>query len=154
MSEKLDGVRGYWNGTKMLSKQGKEIICPEYFTKDLPHTALDGELWLGRGTFNKLVGMLSSRSATETWKEVKYMIFDIPDSKDPIEIRIQEMNRLVLPPHVRIVENTKYSENLEKVLSEVVKGGGEGLVLRAPGSLYVAGRNDSILKVKVILNRF
>jgi DNA ligase-1 len=35
--------------------------------------------------------------------------------------------------------------DMKKVTSE----GGEGLILRKPGSLYTSGRSDSFLKVKV-----
>ena len=52
MSEKLDGVRGYWNGQSMISRQGKEISCPQWFIDQFPkNISLDGEFWLGRGTF-------------------------------------------------------------------------------------------------------
>ena len=62
MSEKLDGVRGYWNGQSMISKHGKEIICPQWFIDQLPKNdiSLDGEFWLGRGTFELTNGTLHS----------------------------------------------------------------------------------------------
>lgn len=36
MSEKLDGVRAYWDGEKLLSRGGKEFVAPIWFTKDFP----------------------------------------------------------------------------------------------------------------------
>jgi DNA ligase-1 len=36
MSEKLDGIRAYWDGEKLLSKNGNIIHAPIWFIKDLP----------------------------------------------------------------------------------------------------------------------
>ena len=36
MSEKLDGVRAYWDGRRFLSRQGNLYHAPDWFTKDLP----------------------------------------------------------------------------------------------------------------------
>ena len=33
MSEKLDGVRGFWDGTQLLSRQGNTFSPPDYFFK-------------------------------------------------------------------------------------------------------------------------
>ena len=59
MSEKFDGIRAYWNGGKMYTRQGKEILVPDNFRMRLPPIALDGELWYNnvRKTLNKNVGL-------------------------------------------------------------------------------------------------
>lgn len=58
MSEKLDGLRAVWNGKILLSRNGNPFYAPEFFTKDLPKdTVLDGELFLGRGMFQKCVSI-------------------------------------------------------------------------------------------------
>ena len=50
MSEKLDGVRAYWNGENLYTRNGKHLYPPEWFTAKLPKGfALDGELWIRRG---------------------------------------------------------------------------------------------------------
>ena len=36
MSEKLDGVRAFWNGSQLLSRLGNPFAAPEWFTKGLP----------------------------------------------------------------------------------------------------------------------
>ena len=43
VSEKLDGVRGYWNGSIMFSRSGRRINLPEWFTKGFPDYPVDGE---------------------------------------------------------------------------------------------------------------
>jgi len=46
MSEKLDGVRCYWNGSTMYTRNGNPFTPPDWFKKCLPaDLALDGELW-------------------------------------------------------------------------------------------------------------
>jgi DNA ligase-1 len=52
MSEKLDGVRCYWNGSAMYTRNGNLFYPPDWFKQELPNDmALDGELWTKRGDF-------------------------------------------------------------------------------------------------------
>ena len=52
MSEKLDGVRCYWNGATFLSRNSKPYSVPPFFIENLPKTvSLDGELWIARKKF-------------------------------------------------------------------------------------------------------
>src|SRR5580698_4906980 len=55
MSEKLDGVRAYWDGTQFLSRLGNLFHAPDWFNAGLPNVALDGELWLVRKQFQRTV---------------------------------------------------------------------------------------------------
>jgi hypothetical protein len=66
MSEKLDGVRAYWSGSKFYSRQGNQFIAPAWFTKDLPKEPLDGELWCGRGLFQKTLSIIKKTVSTTT----------------------------------------------------------------------------------------
>ena len=45
LTEKYDGMRLYWNGSKFISRQGKIVKVPDFLSKKLPVVALDGELW-------------------------------------------------------------------------------------------------------------
>ena len=59
MSEKLDGVRCYWDGQKMSTRNGNAFFPPAWFIKDLPtDLALDGELWSKRSDFQKIVSIV------------------------------------------------------------------------------------------------
>lgn len=79
MSEKLDGVRCYWNGTTLFSRNGVKIRAPQEWKDRMPPIALDGELWTGRDDFHKCVSITIHREhGMEHWKDVKYMIFDAP----------------------------------------------------------------------------
>ena len=46
MSEKFDGIRCFWDGEHLYSRNGKLIQSPTWFYEQLPRgVALDGELW-------------------------------------------------------------------------------------------------------------
>src|SRR5690348_2862272 len=120
MSEKMDGVRAYWNGDILLSRHGNSISCPEWFITKLPKQFfLDGELWMGPGTtYMNLNRALHSKNGD--WSQMNYYIFDIPSSPGSYEDRMKLMESLkpILPPHIRIVDNTKCTgtEHLLKYL--------------------------------------
>ena len=137
----------------MISRNSKEIGCPLWFVDNFPvGIGLDGELWMGRGTFENVTSVLKSIGQPEQWEKMKYMIFDLPHSQLPYEERITQLKKLSLPSHVILVESIKCRDNnhLLKMLNEVVSEGGEGLMLRRPQSLYEAGRKSNVLlKVKV-----
>ena len=82
LSEKLDGVRGYWTGRQFQSRQGHPFHAPDWFTAGLPPVPLDGELWLGRKMFQRTVGIVRRQDMTELWKEVRFLVFDAPDADD------------------------------------------------------------------------
>lgn len=51
---------------------------------------------------------------------------------------------------VRVLEHTvcKDKAHVLEMLEDIIEKGGEGLMLREPGSLYINGRSKSLLKVK------
>ena len=51
ISEKLDGVRCYWNGSEMYTRTGNHFFAPDWWKLKLPKIALDGELWTERDDF-------------------------------------------------------------------------------------------------------
>src|SRR5690348_16120365 len=104
MSEKMDGVRTYWDGEKLISRQGRAIPCHSQFTAPLPTTkTLDGELWMGRGTtFSDVMAVLRSKNGD--WSQLGYYIFDVPSSTGTFEERMEEMKILQLvASHIYIV---------------------------------------------------
>ena len=149
MSEKLDGVRAFWDGSRFLSRDGNEFVAPEWFKKDLPQTPLDGELWAGRGNFGKTLSKV--RAARGDWTGLLYVVFDAPACNLPFEAR-QDHLRATLPnvPHVLLLEQERVESvaAMQAELARVEALGGEGLMLRAPGSKYVGVRSATLLKVK------
>lgn len=153
MSEKLDGVRAYWNGSHFLSRQGNKYIAPKWFTQDLPNFPLDGELWIGRGQFQSTVSIVRRQDAGEHWKQIRFLIFDAPEQPGPFEDRISSLqktfaklkHKYAKPLHHELCNGF---EHLKTKLSSIEKKHGEGLMLREPNSLYEVGRSTTLLKVK------
>jgi DNA ligase-1 len=157
LSEKMDGVRAYWNGRCMISRYGKKISCPLWFLEGLPgNLTLDGELWLGRGNYEMLNSILLSSKESPLWKNISYVVFDLPSSKEPYEMRLQYLTNLKLPQHVNVVDivECKGNDHLLLYLAEKMQQGAEGLMANKPLSLYVSRRTDTILKVKVRISCF
>ncbi len=153
MSEKLDGVRGYWNGQRMISRHGTTIKCPEWFFEQLPkEISLDGELWLGYGSLEILNGILNSGSIDQ-WKNISFMVFDLPTSNKPYEIRMCDLSSLHLPNHIQLIniERCKGNHHLQQSFVNIIDNGGEGLMMNKPGSIYICSRVENLLKVKVCI---
>lgn len=151
----MDGVRAYWNGEVMISRQGRLVSCPEWFISTLPaNVTLDGELWIGHGTsYHSLMEVLKSRDGN--WRNVGYYVYDLPSSLETYEIRMQEMEKIgwVLPNHVRVVSNIqcKGLEHLRSYLESIAAIQGEGIMLRKPQTKNELGHTSSLIKVKALL---
>jgi DNA ligase 1 len=153
MSEKLDGIRAYWDGECFVSRLGNKFFAPDWFTEDLPADTLDGELWVGRKMFQKTTSIVRSGAAGQEWKTVQYVVFDAPNAKGGFEDRIAHAQKVLTrsaAPHARWLEHVPCDgiDHLREELARVEGLGGEGLMLRRPGSKYEVGRSSSLLKVK------
>jgi DNA ligase-1 len=153
MSEKLDGVRAYWDGEAFVSRLGNRFFAPAWFIADLPADTLDGELWVARKKFQKAISIVRSGDAGEDWREVSYVVFDAPNARGTFEERTahaQKVLRRAGAPHARWHDHVPCTgfDHLREELSRVEAMGGEGLMLRQPGSPYVVGRSTTLLKVK------
>lgn len=153
LSEKLDGVRAYWDGQRFVSRLGNTFVAPAWFTAGLPAIPLDGELWCGRKAFQKTVSIVRREDGAEAWRTVRYVVFDAPDATTPFEARIDRVRALLTGaglPHVEVHAHQRCegTAHLERELARVEALGGEGLMLRQPGSRYEVGRSTSLLKVK------
>lgn len=153
LSEKLDGVRAYWDGKQFLSRLGNVFVAPEWFTAGLPTTPLDGELWLERKQFQRTVSIVRRKDQSEHWKQIRYLVFDAPTLNEPFEARMKYVSDLVKergPAYAMSHEHTRCEgiAHLKEELQRVEALGGEGLMLRQPESRYVVGRSSSLLKVK------
>lgn len=205
-SEKLDGVRAFWDGSTFRSRAGNTFHVPQFFFDKLPKTHhLDGELFLGRGDFQLCVGTVKKHKPVEAeWRRLKYCVFDViprsgGDAEKTFEDRMAEGKELLKNcdyaewhEHGRVggggggtpgeaasgvgpaagaaagakaassSKKRKRSESglaapddlsatiawLDAELKRVETLGGEGLMLRQPGSLYERKRSNTLLKVK------
>ncbi|RHY30728.1 hypothetical protein DYB32_004067 [Aphanomyces invadans] len=157
ISEKFDGVRGYWTGADFVSRVGNVFGAPDFFKQNLPtNHHLDGELFLGRRMFEQTVGIVKSHNASDKWKRLKFMVFDIPTLQGhDFKARQAFVKTLVADcPYVEVVTQTRCTSEamMLKTLADVQALGAEGLMLRQPRSHYVGSRSSSLLKVKTFLD--
>lgn len=154
VSEKLDGVRAYWDGAQLWSKGGNRIAAPEWFTRGYPDQAMEGELWMGRGRFAEVSAAVHRlRPQAQEWRQIRLMLFDLPESRQPFAVRVQEMRALVVASSsytLEMITQTPATDHdrLMLQLDKVMARGGEGLMLHHGDSVYHAGRSDAVLKVK------
>jgi len=153
MSEKLDGVRGYWNGKELISRSGKAFAVPSWFTKDFPSFEIDGELWTKRGDFEHIISIVNKQKAHEGWRDISYNIFEVPHQKGGLLERLEVLKKwLGKYPNkfIKIIPQKvcQSSEHIKEELKRVEVLGAEGLVVRNPKALYIDKRTSEALKVK------
>ncbi len=154
VSEKLDGVRALWDGEALHSRRGNRFNAPAWFTEGFPTEALDGELWMGRGTFESLSGAVRRHKPDDAaWRRIRFMVFDLPEPGMPFDDRLERLRETLAPapsPHIALVEQFRVASEAELMatLERVTAEGGEGLMLRNGQSLHRPGRSDDLLKLK------
>jgi len=154
VSEKYDGIRAIWTGSELLTRQGNPISAPEWFTAPLPDVWLDGELWTKRQNFEDLSSIVRTQiPEEERWREVQYMVFDMPDAQLPFEERYKNYSNLIgqiNTEHIKAVKQQRFHSNheLSKHLQAMVEKGAEGLMLHLATAPHQFGRSDALLKLK------
>ncbi|MHB1952398.1 MAG: hypothetical protein ACYCOU_01500 [Sulfobacillus sp.] len=185
-SEKFDGERAVWDGQQLRSRNGQAIAAPPWFLSLLPNIPLDGELYLGKQSF-QMTGLFRQKAPDlRAWLKVKYMVFDLFCLEGTFEERQEQLREVLnqsaeryrrlrsaqqnsefrilaqmpgdatdpafLPEDfpVILVEQTRIGdkEMLDVLYRQVLAAGGEGLVLRCPGTRYAEGRTRWCLKYK------
>lgn len=154
VSEKYDGVRGYWDGKQLWTRGGERITAPAWFTAPLPRQPLDGELWAGRGRFAHAMSTVRSQTPNDVaWHEMRFMVFDLPAQGGDFTTRLAALRNLLpitdAPWVVPVPQQraTTHAE-LQALLDKTIKMGGEGLMLHRGSSQYRGERNSDLLKVK------
>ena len=153
MSEKLDGIRAYWDGKEFRSKNGNKIYAPNWFTKDFPNFQLDGELWTKRDDFENIQNIVLDTNPSQKWEEITYNIFEVPNTKGNFEERLKKLEQWLKNnpnKNIKIIPQIKCKnqEHLEIYLKELLDKKAEGIILKNPNKDYFQGRSDDILKVK------
>lgn len=154
VSEKFDGVRAVWDGQRLRFRSGREIAAPEGFLRALPDHALDGELWLGHGQFDRLSGLVRQQRPDDVgWRAVRYLVFDAPTQPGTFEARWQALQTVIAAvnqPWLQRVEQLRMGDAtaLQQRLQAVVGAGGEGLVLHRADARWRSGRSDALFKLK------
>lgn len=147
MSEKLDGVRAYWDGEKLISRNGKVFAVPEFFIKDFPTTKLDGELWSKRGDFSNISSIVNKKKPHMGWEKLTYNVFEVPEAEGNLTTRLAN----VAPSkYIKVIQQVKVENknHLNEYLKNIEQKSGEGIVVRDGTVTYYTGRKSSALKVK------
>ena len=154
VSEKLDGVRGRWDGHALWTRGGHRIEAPDWFVAGWPEVALDGELWIGRGRFDEVSGIVRARRRYDArWRQVRFMVFDLPGHSGNFDARLRRLRALIAAAGVawlQPVSQQRFADAaaLQARLEAVVAAGGEGLMLHHRDARYRAGRSDGLRKLK------
>ena len=154
VSEKYDGVRAHWDGRQLRTRGGERIAAPAWFTAGWPALPMDGELWAGRGRFEHAQSAAAREQPDDAqWRALRYMVFDLPAHPGSFDERLAALRAAASARDhtwIQAVPQRKVAGDaeLQALLREVVRGGGEGLMLHRGASLYRAGRGDDLLKLK------
>jgi DNA ligase-1 len=153
MSEKLDGIRGYWDGTKLLTRKGNIINAPKWFIKNFPPFELDGELWSKRKDFEFIQSTVLKKTPDKSWEKITYNIFEVPNQKGNFPKRLEKA-RIWFKNNpninVKIITQTVCAgkNHLDEFLKEIESKGGEGVIIKDPAQEYNKDKIPYVLKVK------
>ena len=154
ISEKFDGVRGYWDGHRLWTREGAVVPVPAWFTRNWPDTPMDGELWAGYGQFEQASTIVRSAAAGDAaWRSMSYRVFDLPARGGDFDARVPAIRAVVArigDPWVVAVRQFRVENaaQLRAALQNVLDKGGEGLVLHRGDAAYRAGRGAGLFKLK------
>lgn len=154
VSEKFDGVRAVWDGQVLRFRSGRLIGAPESFRRALPAQPLDGELWLARGQFDRLSGIVRQEQPDEAaWARLTYLIFDAPALPGNFQSRylaLVDLLRASALPWLQATEQVGLDDApaLQRRLDAVMAAGGEGLMLHRADARWQAGRTQALFKFK------
>ena len=154
VSEKYDGIRARWDGQHLITRGGKQLAVPAWFTHGWPRVPLDGELWAGRGAFARVQSVvLRQQPDDEAWRAIRLMAFDMPAHGGNFDARLQALRAsLGKSPSdtLQLAEQRHVASDaaLKKLLAATTKAGGEGLVLHLGSAPYQAGRSSKLIKLK------
>ncbi len=153
---KLDGfrclARREADGWVLYSRRGNVLPLP-HITAALPlgdaatpvGTVLDGELYIhGRG-FQSLTSSIRQQSP-----QVEFHVFDIASGDEPARIRLLTLNALRLHGPVKHVNHhtVHFQHELERIYTETLAAGFEGIMLRDPAATYEPKRSWALQKLK------
>ena len=153
MSEKLDGIRGYWDGKKIMTRKGLPLNPPPWFIRNFPPFELDGELWSKRGDFEFIQSTVLDKNPGKTWKDITYNIFEVPNGKGNFFLRLDKAKKWFEThrnDYIRLIPQIKIKDksDLNRFLNEIEGKGGEGAIVKNPEMPYHTGRSSHILKIK------
>ena len=87
------------------------------------------------------------------WETMKFMVFDLPEEKPPVEQRFAMLKQMISPNHpfisiITMVQCTS-SEHFNQFTEETFGKGAEGVMMRQKESYYQIGKSQSLRKIEV-----
>lgn len=157
MSEKLDGIRAYWNGKELFTKNGNKIFAPTWFTKDFPNFQLDGELWSKKEDFENIQNIVLDKNPSSKWQQITHNIFEVPNENGDFKKRLEKIeNWLKINPnsYIKIIPQIicKDKTHLNNFLNEMLKNKAEGVMLKNPNKEYKNLNANDLLKIKTFFD--
>jgi DNA ligase-1 len=158
VSEKYDGLRGYWDGSRLFTRGGTAVTAPAWFTAGWPAIPMDGELWAGHGAFGTALSTVRQQRPVHTaWRGMRFMVFDLPAQTGSYDARLPALRQVLAQQDparlVPVVQSRIESDGaLQSRLDQIVRAGGEGLMLHRGAALYRGERNGDLLKFKPYLD--
>lgn len=145
--EKLDGCRGYWDGSRMWSRSGRIIPIPGEWSVKLPGIHLDGEIYAGRGQWETTVAaVVRNRWAAS----VAFLVFDAPEVAGCCSKQIATAAKRLRCDFAAAVPFAAVNDlvHVSLMFRGIREQGGEGLILRRTGAAYSKQRTADVLNVK------
>lgn len=148
VSEKLDGVRGFWDGKRLYSKNENLYYPPDDFVKNFPPFAIDGELYCD-AEFEDIISDVKKSK----FQCVKLYVFEVPNQKGNLEQRLQVLKdylKIYPNDNIKIIPqlNFKNKDEFFKYFDDITKNGAEGVVLHKKDTDFDTKKGDNIIKFK------
>ena len=89
-------MRARWDGHRLLTRNGDPIDAPRWFTAGWPAQAMDGELWIARGEFQRISDLCALETDDDAWKPVRFAAFDLPGDAGCFAQRASRLRELVV----------------------------------------------------------
>lgn len=146
-SIKKNGVAMLFDGKEGWTRSGNRIALPAHILDTLPACPLDMEIVSGEGN-NADFNAASLAVRLNRWTPAcRAVCFDAPEASGDWQARIEYARSQGAPAVSWTV--CKDSKDLLWMFDRITRSGGEGVMLRAPGTPYRAGRSQSgFYKVK------
>lgn len=152
-SEKHDGWHVLFDDNKMVSKSQKRRFLPPYSLHKL-RIPLAGELLIAGRQSASVSSLLNQNS--KLWKKSRVYVFDalVPGTftqrSKRAKRQVTSFCKATTNCPVRFATQTKIKSHshAKKLLNNVTRRGGEGLVLTHPDSLYEKKRSNLRVKIK------
>lgn len=154
--EKLDGFYAHFDVTSqtIYTRSGNKIHVPDWLIREMPALSVTGELYGGKGKFNEFQGLFNSNDVGNLkWNDAQFVIFDVVEECTKPMNFTERMGLLdnYTNSHVKTISiNRFHSKNeLDGFFNDIVKAGGEGVMLRKDVA-YKKGRSSDLLKYKKV----